>query len=102
MKKKDWYKAMQEAAFPHMDFVVSARETATRDKNVGWAIRIVEVDLNIKLPNGYFSREKVQVDMDLLEHQEEPDLFLCGEVLVHIKQAYKAAGLDYTAKAPTN
>ena len=98
MDKKDWYKAMKRAGFKHMDFVKSARETAKRPTE-GWAYRVVAVDLEIKLPNGYFSRDKVEVDLQLLEAQgDHQDLFLCGEVLDFIKKAYKAAGIEYPAK----
>ena len=93
MKKKDWYAAMEEAGFPHMGFVVSARETSKRPTE-GWAYRVVAVDLEIKLPNGYFSRDKVEVDLQLLETSPDPDGFLCGEVLGFIKKAYKAAGIE--------
>ena len=94
MDKKDWYKAMKRAGFKHMDFVKSARETAKRPTD-GWAYRVVAVDLEIKLPNGYFSRDKVEVDLQLLETSRNPVGFLCEEVLKYIKAAYKAAGIEY-------
>ncbi len=94
MKDKDWKKAMEEAGFPHMDFVKSAKEEVTRDKAVGWAYMVVAVDLEIKLSNGYFSRDKVKVDMELLKAQHNPEGFLCGEVLSHIKKAMKVAGVE--------
>ena len=94
MKGKDWYKAMQEAGFPHMDFIKSAKEEVTRDKAAGWAYMVVAVDLEIKLPNRYFSRDKVKVDMELLKAQDNPDRFLCDETLTHIKKSLKAAGVE--------
>jgi len=98
MERKDWYAAMKEAGFPHMDFVVSARESAKRPPE-GWAYRVVAVDLEIKLSNGYFSRTKVEVDLQLLEAQgDHQDLFLCDEVLDFIKKAYKTAGVEYKPK----
>ena len=94
MISKDWYKAMEEAGFPHMDFVKSAKEEVTRDKAAGWAYMVVAVDLEIKLPNGYFSRDKVKVDMEVLKVQTNPDRFLCDAVLDHIKKSLKAAGIE--------
>ena len=101
MDKKDWYKAMERAGFKHMDFVKSARETAKRPTE-GWAYRVVAVDLEIKLPNGYFSRDKVEVDLQLLETSRNPVGFLCEEVLKHIKAAYKAAGIEYETGSENN
>ena len=101
MDKKDWYKAMKRAGFKHMDFVKSAREAAKRPTE-GWAYRVVAVDLEIKLPNGYFSRDKVEVDLQLLETSRNPVGFLCEEVLKYIKAAYKAAGIEYKTGSENN
>lgn len=90
---KDWKKAMKEAGFKYMDFVKSAREGAYRDPEKGWAYRVVTVDLEIKLPNGFFSRETVRVEMDTLETSAEPDIMLCREVDKYIKKALKLAGI---------
>ncbi len=94
---QDWKKAMKEAGFKYMDFVKSAREGVARKGGEGWAYRVVEVDLEIRLPNGYFSREKVQVDMELITGSHDPDRFLCGEVLKPIKKALSMAGIDEEA-----
>jgi len=102
MKGKDWKKTMEEAGFKHMDFVKSAKEEVTRDKAAGWAYMVVAVDLEIKLPNGYFSRDKVKVDMELLKAQNNPDSFLCETVLTHIKKSMKAAGIEYKAGPENN
>ena len=102
MKGKDWKKAMEEAGFKHMDFVKSAREEVTRDKAAGWAYMVVAVDLEIKLPNGYFSRDKVKVDMELLKASSNPDNVLCDAVLTHIKKSLKAAGIEDQAGSKNN
>ncbi len=93
MNKKDWKKAMEEANFPYMDFVKSAKEGATRKGGEGWAYRVVIVDLEIRLPNGFFSREMVNVEMDLLDASQNPGGLLCEEVLKPIKKAFKDAGI---------
>ncbi len=94
MNKKDWKKEMEEADFPYMDFVKSAKEGVARAGGDGWAYRVVIVDLEIRLPNGFFSRSKVNVEMDLLDTSQNPDGLLCEEVLKPIKKAYRDAGLD--------
>ena len=94
MKGKDWKKAMEEAGFPHMDLVKSAKEGVARSGGEGWAYRVVIVDLEIKLPNGYFSRDTVKVDLELLERMPEPALYLCDEVIKQVKKSLKVAGIE--------
>ena len=92
MNKKDWKKEMEEADFPYMDFVKSAKEGATRKGGEGWAYRVVIVDLEIRLPNGFFSRSRVNVEMDLLDTSQNPGGLLCEEALKPIKKAFKDIG----------
>ncbi len=92
MEKKDWKKEMKDAGFPHMDFVKSAKEGATRKGGEGWAYRVVIVDLEIRLPNGFFFRSKVNVEMDLLDTSQNPGGLLCEEMLHYVKKALKDAG----------
>ncbi len=94
MEKKDWKKAMKDAGFPHMDFVKSAKEGVARAGAAGWAYRVVTVDLEIRLPNGFFSRSKVNVEMDRLDVSQNPGDLLCEEVLKPIKKALKDAGIE--------
>ena len=94
MNKKDWKKEMEEADFPYMDFVKSAKEGVTRKGAEGWAYRVVIVDLEIRLPNGFFSRETVNVEMDLLDTSQNPGGLLCEEVLKPIAKAFKDAGIE--------
>jgi len=102
MKGKDWKKEMVEAGFPHMDFVKSAVEGVTRPGGEGWAYRVVIVELEIKLPNGYFSRDTVKVDLELLERTPEPALYLCDEVIKIVKKSLKMAGIDEQAGSEDN
>ena len=85
MNSTDWKKAMEMAGFPYMEFVKSAKEAIARKGGEGWAYRVVAVDLEIRLPNGYFSRHQVKVDMELMISSHNPDNYLCNEVLKPLK-----------------
>ncbi len=96
MNNTDWKKEMKEAGCQHMDFVKSAKEGVARAGAAGWAYRVVTVDLEIRLPNGFFSRSKVNVEMDRLDVSQNPGGLLCEEVLKPIKAAYRDAGIEET------
>ena len=97
MDSKDWKKAMEDTGFKYMEFVTSAKKGVARKGGEGWAYRVVEVDLEIRLPNGYFSVDKVKVDMELLTGSRYPDRVLCDEVLKHIHKALSMVGMDEEA-----
>ena len=99
---QDWKKAMKEAGFKYMDFVKSAKEGVTRKGGEGWAYRVVIVDLEIRLPNGFFSRIQVKVDMDLMAGQTNPERYLCDEVFKPTKAALEQAGFDEEAGSENN
>lgn len=91
MNGKDWKIVMEEAGFPYIDYVKSARESVDR-KSGGWAYRVVDVDIEIRRPSGYYFRTRVKVDLQQLETAQEPINFLCREVRIPIEKALKEEG----------
>lgn len=102
MKGKDWKNEMEEAGFPHMEYVKSAVEGVARDGAQGWAYRVVIVELKIRTPSGYLSRDKVNVDLGQLERHPEPAVYLCDEVIKCVKKAMKVAGIEDQAGSQNN
>ncbi len=94
MSGKDWKKAMEEAGFLYMDFVKSAKEGVWRPGADSWASRFVIVQLEIRLPNGFFSLATVRVDMTLIDLNPDADSLVCAEALKPIRAAEQKVGVE--------